>query len=138
VKKNSILLVDFTEQRRLLGQGRDEALLGACPTRLRPILMTTLSTAAGALPAALAYGPGAEVRQPMAVAVLGGVIVSMVLTLFVVPALYSLFDSLTSRFVSSGKHAREAAQALAELEAEHARALAGAASNAPADAPTPR
>jgi multidrug efflux pump len=138
VKKNSILLVDFTEQRRLLGQGRDEALLGACPTRLRPILMTTLSTAAGALPAALAYGPGAEVRQPMAVAVLGGVIVSMVLTLFVVPALYSLFDSLTSRFVKSGKHAREAAQALAELDAEHARALGVAAAKAPADTPATR
>jgi hydrophobe/amphiphile efflux-1 (HAE1) family protein len=118
VKKNSILLVDFTEQRRLRGETRDQALLNACPTRLRPILMTSLATIAGALPAALALGPGAEVRQPMAVAVLGGVAVSTVLTLFAVPALYSLFDSLTSRIVKSGKHAREAAEALADLDAE--------------------
>jgi hypothetical protein len=80
--------------------------------------MTSLATIAGALPAALALGPGAEVRQPMAVAVLGGVAVSTVLTLFVVPALYSLFDALTSRFVTSGAHAREAAKALADLDAE--------------------
>jgi HAE1 family hydrophobic/amphiphilic exporter-1 len=123
VKKNSILLVDFTEQRRLLGDSRDEALLDACPKRLRPILMTSLATIAGALPAALAAGPGAEVRQPMAVAVLGGVAVSTVLTLFVVPALYSLFDSWTARFTKSGEHGRVAARALAELEAEEVAAL---------------
>lgn len=123
VKKNSILLVDFTEQRRLLGATRDEALLSACPTRLRPILMTSISTVAGALPAMLALGPGAEVRQPMAAAVVGGVLVSTLLTLFVVPALYSLFDALTSRFVTSGAHARRAARELAALDAERTRAL---------------
>jgi hypothetical protein len=96
--------------------------------------MTTISTLAGALPAALAQGPGGEVRQPMAVAVLGGVAVSTVLTLFVVPALYSLFDSLTSRVVKSGAHEREAARVLAELEAESIRTLAGATA---ADAPSP-
>lgn len=126
VKKNSILLVDFTEQRRLLGEGREAALLGACPDRLRPILMTSLSTVAGALPAAIALGPGAEARQPMAVAVMGGVLVSTVLTLFVVPALYSLFDALTSRFTTSGAHAREAARALADVEAERLAALRSA------------
>lgn len=123
VKKNSILLVDFTEQRRLLGEGRDAALRGACPDRLRPILMTSLSTLAGALPAALALGPGAEARQPMAVAVMGGVLASTLLTLFVVPALYSVFDSLTARLSRSGAHARDAARALAEVEAERLAAL---------------
>ena len=73
----------------------------------------------------------------MAVAVLGGVIVSAVLTLFVVPALYSLFDALTSRFVSSGRHAREASIALAELDAEHARALGVATPTAGSEGPRP-
>ena len=118
VKKNSILLVDFTNQRRLAGLSRDAALVEACPTRLRPILMTTVSTLAGALPAALAQGPGGEVRQPMAVAVVGGVVVSTVLTLFVVPALYSLFDSLGRRLTKHGNHEQEARKALAELAAE--------------------
>jgi hydrophobe/amphiphile efflux-1 (HAE1) family protein len=130
VKKNSILLVDFTNQRRLEGRSASAALVEACPTRLRPILMTTVATLAGALPAALAQGPGGEVRQPMAVAVVGGVAVSTLLTLFVVPALYSLFDALTSRFVRSGAHEREAARAIAELDVE---ALARVARGAAAD-----
>jgi hydrophobe/amphiphile efflux-1 (HAE1) family protein len=92
VKKNSILLVDFTNRAREAGMGVKEALLSACPTRLRPILMTSLATVAGALPAAMSFGPGAETRQPMAVAVIGGVLVSTVLTLYVVPCVYSLFS----------------------------------------------
>ncbi len=90
VKKNSILLVDFTNQVREKGRPVKEALLEACPIRLRPILMTSLATIAGALPSALALGPGAETRIPMATAVIGGVIVSTALTLFVVPCFYSL------------------------------------------------
>jgi HAE1 family hydrophobic/amphiphilic exporter-1 len=92
VKKNSILLVDFTNRKREEGSKVHDALLEACPTRLRPILMTSLATIAGALPAALSFGPGAEARQPMAVAVIGGVIVSTFLTLFVVPCVYSFFS----------------------------------------------
>jgi HAE1 family hydrophobic/amphiphilic exporter-1 len=90
VKKNSILLVDFTNQLRGQGQGVREALLNACPMRLRPILMTSISTVAAAIPPALAWGPGAETRIPMAVAVIGGVLLSTALTLFVVPCAYSL------------------------------------------------
>ena len=136
VKKNSILLVDFTNQRRLQGLGASAALVEACPTRLRPILMTTVATIAGALPAALAQGPGGEVRQPMAVAVVGGVVLSTLLTLFVVPALYSLFDALTSRFGGGGDHERAAAKAIAELDLEEvARVARGAqAADAPATA----
>jgi hydrophobe/amphiphile efflux-1 (HAE1) family protein len=89
VKKNSILLVDFTNQKREEGLGVREALIEACPTRLRPILMTSISTIVAAIPAAMTLGPGAESRAPMAVAVIGGVIVSTVLTLFVVPCFYS-------------------------------------------------
>jgi hydrophobe/amphiphile efflux-1 (HAE1) family protein len=88
VKKNSIILVDYTNQRREEGLGVREALLAACPVRLRPILMTSIATVAAAVPAALVVGPGGEVRAPMAVAVIGGVTVSTLLTLFVVPCFY--------------------------------------------------
>lgn len=94
VKKNSILLVDFTNRRRLDNLPTREALLDACPTRLRPILMTSLATIAAAVPAAMSLGPGAEARQPMAIAVIGGVLVSTLLTLYVVPCVYSLFARL--------------------------------------------
>ena len=91
VKKNSILLVDFTNQVRARGNVTiREALQEACPIRLRPILMTSFATIAAALPLALAIGPGAELRAPMAIAVIGGVLVSTLLTLFVVPAVYEL------------------------------------------------
>ena len=93
-KKNSILLVDFTNQARASGMERHEALLHACPVRLRPILMTSIATIAGALPPALAIGPGAELQRPMALAIVGGMIVSTALTLFVVPAAYSLLDDM--------------------------------------------
>ena len=70
------------------------ALMQACQTRLRPILMTSISTIAAAVPPALALGPGAESRIPMAVSVIGGVTLSTLLTLFVVPCAYSLFSAI--------------------------------------------
>jgi len=97
VKKNSILLVDFTNQQRELGMDVRPALLKACPIRLRPILMTSFSTIAAAVPVALAIGPGAETRIPMAITIIGGVIVSTVFTLFVVPCVYSLFTKIERR-----------------------------------------
>ncbi len=90
VKKNSILLVDFTNQLRAQGKSIDDALLGACPIRLRPIIMTSIATIVAAIPPALALGPGAEIRVPMAIAVIGGVIVSTFFTLFVVPSAYRM------------------------------------------------
>ncbi len=97
-KKNSIILVDFANQLRERGVERHQAVLQACPIRLRPILMTTMSTIAGAVPAALALGPGSETRIPMALTVIGGMVVSTFMTLFVVPAAYVLFDDLAARF----------------------------------------
>lgn len=94
VKKNSILLVDYTNQMRSEGLEVEAALLKACPVRLRPILMTSVATVAGALPEALSIGPGAETTIPMAIAIIGGVIASTILTLFVVPVVYSLFSKL--------------------------------------------
>ncbi|MCB0356440.1 MAG: efflux RND transporter permease subunit [Bdellovibrionales bacterium] len=90
VKKNSILLIEFTNQLRDQGKNLKNALLEACPIRLRPILMTTFATLAAAVPPALALGPGSETRIPMALTVLGGVSLSAVFTLFVVPCVYSL------------------------------------------------
>ncbi len=91
-KKNSILLVDFTNQVRARGASARQALLEAGPIRLRPILMTSIATITGALPPALALGPGAELQRPMALALVGGILVSTLMTLFVVPAAYSLLD----------------------------------------------
>ncbi|MBV9463067.1 MAG: efflux RND transporter permease subunit [Verrucomicrobiae bacterium] len=95
VKKNSILLIEFTNRKRFEeGMPLREALLTAGPIRLRPILMTSCATLAAALPAALALGPGAESRIPMAITVIGGVIVSTAFTLIVVPCAYSLLSPL--------------------------------------------
>jgi hydrophobe/amphiphile efflux-1 (HAE1) family protein len=97
VKKNSILLVDFTNEIRAKGDhSLFDAITLACPVRLRPILMTSLATVAAAIPPALAVGPGAESRIPLALAIIGGVTVSTVLTLFVVPCVYSLVTKKTS------------------------------------------
>lgn len=92
VKKNSILLVEFANHVRDRGE-KDitKALLQACPDRLRPIIMTSIATVVGVMPAAFAFGPGSESREPMAFAVIGGVTLSTILTLFVVPCFYSLF-----------------------------------------------
>ncbi|MDO8519984.1 MAG: efflux RND transporter permease subunit [Deltaproteobacteria bacterium] len=96
-KKNSILLVDFTNQKRKAGMETGEAIRTASPQRLRPILMTSFATLAAALPAAMAFGPGAETRRPMALVVIGGVFVSTFFTLFVVPCAYSLLARFEKR-----------------------------------------
>jgi hydrophobe/amphiphile efflux-1 (HAE1) family protein len=91
VKKNSIILVDFTNQLRESGLAVKDALLKAGPVRLRPILMTSISTIAAAIPPALSIGPGGETRVPMAIAIIGGIVVSTLLTLVVVPCAYMVF-----------------------------------------------
>lgn len=97
VTKNAILLVDFTNTLRQRGMERNEAVLTAGPIRLRPILMTTSAMIFGMLPIALGVGEGAEVRAPMAVTVIGGLLTSMFLTLVVIPVVYTLFDDLILR-----------------------------------------
>ena len=95
VTKNAILLVDFANQARAAGKGRSEAILEAAHVRLRPILMTTLAMVFGMLPLALGIAEGAEQRAPMGQAVIGGVITSSLLTLVVVPVVYTYLDDLT-------------------------------------------
>lgn len=91
--RNAILLLDYTNTLRARGLSRNEALIEAGATRLRPILMTTTATIIGMLPVALRFGRASEIRAPMAIVVIGGLLVSTVLTLIVIPALYSLYDS---------------------------------------------
>ena len=98
VKKNAILLVDFTNTLRARGMSRRDAILQAGPVRLRPILMTTLAMVFGMLPVALGLGEGAETRSPMGIAVIGGLLTSLFLTLVVVPSAYDLSDDWIERF----------------------------------------
>jgi len=94
VKKNAILLVDYTNTLRERGMDRKEAILHAGPVRLKPILMTTFAMVLGMMPIALGIGEGAETRAPMAITTVGGLITSLFLTLLVVPVAYDLFDEL--------------------------------------------
>jgi len=98
VAKNSILLIDLTNQLRAQGKGINEALLEACPLRLRPVLMTSLTIIITMLPAAIGFGPGADTNGPLAVTVIGGMITSTLLTLVVVPAVYSLVEHGQTRW----------------------------------------
>jgi HAE1 family hydrophobic/amphiphilic exporter-1 len=93
VAKNSILLVDMANQRRSQGFGVDDALRDACPIRMRPVLMTSLTLILALLPAAFGVGAGAETKAPLAIAVIGGMVTSTLLTLVVVPASYSLVEN---------------------------------------------
>lgn len=93
VTKNGILIVEFANQRKEEGLNVDEAIFGAAISRLRPILMTSMSTILGILPIALALGAGAESRVPMGAAVIGGLVFSTILTLFIIPAVYTYLTS---------------------------------------------
>jgi HAE1 family hydrophobic/amphiphilic exporter-1 len=106
VAKNSILLVDLTNQLRGEGRDIDSALREACPIRMRPVLMTSLTVILALLPAALGFGAGAETNGPLSVAVIGGMLSSTLLTLVVVPAVYSLVENGLERW--RNRHPRAA------------------------------
>jgi HAE1 family hydrophobic/amphiphilic exporter-1 len=96
VVNNAIVLIDFINQLRQHGMEKFEAIAEAGRSRLRPILMTTLTTVLGLLPLALGFGEGAEVRAPMAITVIGGLTVSTMLTLVVIPVMYAVMDRKAS------------------------------------------
>jgi CzcA family heavy metal efflux pump len=101
VVNNAILLVEYTENARVeKGLSREEAVIDAGATRLRPILMTTTTTVMGMFPLALGIGQGSEMMQPLAIAVVGGLLVSTLLTLFVVPAAYVILNSAADRLLA--------------------------------------
>jgi HAE1 family hydrophobic/amphiphilic exporter-1 len=115
VVKNSILLVDFTNQLRNAGMDSHPAIERAGALRLRPILMTTLSLIAGAIPVAIGLGEGTELRRGLSVVLIGGLITSTLLTLLVVPVAYSLLESFTRR--ASGMFQRRTPQAPSKASA---------------------
>jgi multidrug efflux pump len=97
VKKNAILIIDFALQAERAGATALEAVREACLLRFRPILMTTLAAALGALPLAVGFGDGAELRRPLGIAIIGGLIASQLLTLLTTPVVYLLLDRLSGR-----------------------------------------
>jgi multidrug efflux pump subunit AcrB len=115
VTKNAILLVDFANKGQRDGLSRSEALLAAGQVRLRPILMTTAAMIFGMLPLAIGLGEGSEQQAPMGRAIIGGVITSTLLTLVVVPVIYSYLDAFERRF----KARRRGAAALTHQPARH-------------------
>ncbi|MDT0140152.1 efflux RND transporter permease subunit [Acidovorax sp. PRC11] len=111
VKKNAILIIDFAlEAERARGLSSTEAVREACMLRLRPILMTTLAAALGALPLAIGFGQGSELRQPLGVAIIGGLVASQLLTLLTTPVVYVLLDRLR-RPSGNERHLSRAADA---------------------------
>ncbi|HWA15087.1 MAG TPA: efflux RND transporter permease subunit, partial [Gemmatimonadales bacterium] len=111
VTKNSILLVEYANQLKEQGKNAMDAMLEAGRIRLRPIMMTSVATVTSAVPIALGLGAGSISRRPLGYAIIGGVLVSTVLTLYLVPVVYTLMDRLTAR-----RHAGEPAPVLTEAE----------------------
>ncbi len=99
VKKNGIMMIDFAlEAERKEGMPPMEAIYQACLLRFRPIMMTTMAALLGGLPLALGTGVGSELRRPLGITMVGGLILSQVLTLYTTPVIYLFFDRLAARF----------------------------------------
>ncbi len=108
VKKNAIMMIDFAlEAERKEGKSPEDAIYEACLLRFRPIMMTTMAALLGGLPLALGAGMGAELRRPLGITIVGGLIVSQVLTLYSTPVVYLAFDRIAARFSRRARGAEE-------------------------------
>jgi HAE1 family hydrophobic/amphiphilic exporter-1 len=120
VKKNGIMMVDFAvETQRVNNRTPAEAIHEACLVRFRPIMMTTMAALVGTLPIALGYGAGAEARQPLGLAVVGGLLVSQALTLYITPVYYIYIEGARRRMASGGRAPAKASMPLGEPNLEH-------------------
>ncbi len=111
VKKNAIMMIDFAlDAQRTEGKSPREAIYQACLLRFRPILMTTMAAVLGALPLMMGTGVGSELRHPLGISIVGGLLVSQVLTLFTTPVIYLWFDRLQQRWFNMDEVVRDAEQ----------------------------
>jgi multidrug efflux pump subunit AcrB len=122
VKKNAIMMIDFALERlRQKHKSPEEAIFEAATLRFRPIMMTTMAAILGSLPIAIGVGPGSEFRQPLGVAVVGGLVVSQVLTLFTIPVTYLYMERLSKWLAGFGHRPRSHAV----VSTEHSLVPAG-------------
>ena len=142
VVNSSIVLVDYINIRRANGMEKEEAILAACPLRVRPILMTTLTTVLALIPMAAGSGEGNEMLQPMGIVMIFGMVISTVVTLLFTPVYYSLLDSLSERIgrpvrERGERKRRELLRQIAEAEGRIQPAYAGVAQDmdTPAESP---
>jgi multidrug efflux pump len=104
VKKNAIMMIDFAlEMERKEGKSPEESIYQACLLRFRPIMMTTMAALLGAVPLAFGQGTGSELRRPLGITIIGGLILSQLLTLYTTPVIYLFFDGIARRFARPAK-----------------------------------
>jgi HAE1 family hydrophobic/amphiphilic exporter-1 len=116
VKKNAIMQIDFAVAMEREGKSPEQAIYEGCLARFRPIMMTTMAAMLGALPMSIGYGSGGEARRPLGLAVVGGLVFSQLVTLYMTPVVYIYMDALMARLTSWKRPRKELAGKLVSVE----------------------